>query len=158
TLLSAIGVTGVPLSEQCIAVLGAGSAGCGIANLLMAAMIEAGVDARTAARRFFMVDQDGLLLESMNSIAPFQQPFVQQRSAIASWPVENLNRVTLLDVVRNAKPTALIGVSGQPGSFSEAIIRAMARNNLRPVIFPLSNPTSRAEATPVDIEKWTEGR
>ena len=157
-LLSAIGVTGVPLAEQRIAIFGAGSAGCGIAGLLMAAMVEAGVDGKTAARRFFMVDQDGLLLEGMNAITTFQKTFVQDRSMVASWPLEQPGRVTLLDVVRNAKPTTLIGVSGQPGSFSEQVVRAMAENNPRPVIFPLSNPTSRAEATPSDIQRWSDGR
>jgi malate dehydrogenase (oxaloacetate-decarboxylating) len=157
TLLSAIGVTGVPLTEQRIAIFGAGSAGCGIANLLMAAMVEAGVDAKTAAKRFYLVDQDGLLVEGMNSITSFQKHFMQDRATVASWPLEQPGRVTLLDVVRNAKPTTLIGVSGQPGSFSEQIIRAMAECNRRPVIFPLSNPTSRAEATPTDIQRWSDG-
>ena len=158
TLLSAIEVTGVPLGKQRIAVFGAGSAGCGIAGLLMAAMIEAGVDAKEAARRFFMVDQDGLLVEGMNAIAGFQKPFLQDRAIATSWALEQPGRVGLLDVVRNAKPTTLIGVSGQPGSFSEQICRGMAEFNQRPVIFPLSNPTSRAEATPKDIERWTGGR
>jgi malate dehydrogenase (oxaloacetate-decarboxylating) len=157
-LLAAIGVTGVPLTEQRIAIFGAGSAGCGIAGLLMAAMVEAGVDAKTAARRFFMIDQDGLLLEGMNAITTFQKTFVQDRSMVASWPLEQPGRVTLLDVVRNARPTTLIGVSGQPGSFSEQVVRAMAENNRRPVIFPLSNPTSRAEATPSDVQRWSDGR
>jgi len=158
TLLSAIGVTGVPLTEQRIAIFGAGGAGCGIAGLLMAAMIEAGVDPKTAASRFYMVDQGGLLVEGMNAIVSFQKPFLQDRAKVAAWPVEHPGRVTLLDVVRNAKPTTLIGVSGQPGSFSEQIVRAMAEINRRPVIFPLSNPTSRAEATPDDIQRWTDGR
>jgi malate dehydrogenase (oxaloacetate-decarboxylating) len=83
---------------------------------------------------------------------------LQDRAKIAAWPIENPGRVTLLDVVRNARPTTLIGVSGQPGAFSEQIIRAMAATNPRPVIFPLSNPTSRAEATPDDIQRWSEGR
>src|SRR3954452_1222459 len=158
TLLSAIGVTGVPLAEQRIAIFGAGSAGCGIAVLLMAAMIEAGVDAKTAVGRFYMVDQDGLLVEGMNAIASFQKPFLQDRAKVTAWPLEQPGRVTLLNVVRNANPTTLIGVSGQPGSFSEQIVRTMAEINRRPVIFPLSNPTSRAEATPDDIQRWTEGR
>jgi malate dehydrogenase (oxaloacetate-decarboxylating) len=145
------------LTEQRIAIFGAGSAGCGIAGLLRAAMMEAGLGEREAARRFFMVDQDGLLVEGMNSIAPFQAPFVQERT-VASWPLDHPGRVTLHDVVRNARPTTLIGVSGQPGAFSEDIVRAMAAINRRPVIFPLSNPTSRAEAVPTDIEKWSEGR
>ena len=105
-----------------------------------------------------MVDQDGLLVDGMNAIASFQKPFVQDRAKVASWPIEQPGRVTLLDVVRNAKPTTLIGVSGQPGSFSEPIVRAMAEINRRPVIFPLSNPTSRAEATPDDIQRWSDGR
>ena len=158
TLLSAINVTGVPLAQQRIAVLGAGSAGCGIASLLLKLIVEAGLSEAEAARQFFMVDRDGLLVEGMAGLAPFQRPFQQQRAAIANWPLDHPDKVALLDVVRNARPTVLIGVSGQPGAFSEAVVRAMARNNRRPVIFSLSNPTSRAEATPEDIEEWTEGR
>ena len=159
TLLSAITVTGVPLTEQRVAIFGAGSAGCGIAGLMKAAMVESGLDAKTAASRFYMVDQDGLLVEGMNAITGFQKPFLQDRSVAASWPIEQQSgRVTLLDVVRNAKPTTLIGVSGQPGTLSKQIVRAMAENNRRPVIFPLSNPTSRAEATPSDIQRWSHGR
>ena len=148
----------MPLAEQRIAIFGAGSAGCGIAGLLMAAMVEAGISRADAAKRFFMVDQDGLLLEGMNSIVGFQRPFLQPRSLVAEWPLENPARVGLLDVVRHARPTTLIGVSGQPGAFSEQIVRTMAENNRRPVIFPLSNPTSRAEATPADVERWSDGR
>ena len=158
TLLSAIAVTGVPLTEQRIAIVGAGSAGCGIASLLLAAMVEAGLSAKEAARRFYMVDMDGLLVEGMNSIVPFQKPFVRERSVAASWTLDHPGRVLLADVMRNAKPTTLIGVSGQPGAFSEPIVRLMAEINRRPVIFPLSNPTSRAEAAPQDLERWSEGR
>ncbi|WP_076858858.1 NAD-dependent malic enzyme [Bradyrhizobium mercantei] len=157
-LLSAINVTGVPLTEQRVAVLGAGSAGCGIASLIRAAMVDAGLPESEAAKRFFMVDRDGLLLEGMSGLAPFQLPFVQSKQAIAGWQLSHPDKIALLDVVRNAKPTVLIGVSGQAGAFSEPIVRAMAECNKRPVIFPLSNPTSREEATPVDIEAWTEGR
>ncbi len=105
-----------------------------------------------------MVDRDGLLLEGMSGLAPFQLPFLQTRQAIAGWQLTHPDKIGLLDVVRNAHPTVLIGVSGQAGAFSEPVVRAMAECNKRPVIFPLSNPTSRAEATPVDIEAWTEGR
>src|SRR4029078_5734128 len=104
-LLSAIAVTGVPLIEQRIAILGAGSAGCGIASLLMAAMIEAGLNAKDAAKRFYMGDQDGLLVDGMNALTAFQRPFVQDLSVTASWPLEQPGRVTLHDVVRNAKPS-----------------------------------------------------
>ncbi|WP_407151486.1 NAD-dependent malic enzyme [Bradyrhizobium sp. ORS 86] len=157
-LLAAINVTGVPLTEQRVAVLGAGSAGCGIAGLIRAAMRDAGLSESEAATRFFMVDRDGLLLEGMSGLASFQLPFVQKTQAIAGWTLTHPDKIGLLDVVRNARPTVLIGVSGQAGAFSEPIVRAMAEINQRPVIFPLSNPTSRAEATPSDIETWTEGR
>ncbi|MGF6239697.1 MULTISPECIES: NAD-dependent malic enzyme [Paraburkholderia] len=158
TLLSAINVTGVPLTEQRIAVMGAGSAGCGIASLIRKAMTDAGLADSEAGKRFFMVDRDGLLVDGMDGIASFQQPFLQDKAAIAGWTLDHPDRVALLDVVRNAKPTVLIGVSGQAGAFSEPVVRAMAEHNKRPVIFPLSNPTSRAEATPTDLEAWSEGR
>ncbi len=158
TLLSAINITGVELGEQRVAVLGAGSAGCGIASLLLKMMVEAGVPENVAAARFFMIDRDGLLVDGMRAIEPFQLPFVQKRAAIEGWTFEHPDKIALLDVVRNAKPTVLIGVSGQPGGFCEAVVRAMAEHNRRPVIFPLSNPTSRAEATPADLDAWTEGR
>ncbi len=157
-LLAAINVTGVPMQEQRIAILGGGSAGCGIASLLMAAMIDAGLDPQDAARRFYLVDKDGLLIEGMSDIAPFQEPFLQPRSALAKWNSGNPNKVSLLDVIYNAKPTALIGVSAQAGAFTESVVRAMAKHNKRPIIFPLSNPVSCAEATPADIERWSDGR
>ena len=158
TLLAAVNVTGVPLTEQRIAVMGAGSAGCGIASLIRKAMTDAGLSDSEAGKRFFMVDRDGLLVDGMDGIASFQQPFLQDKAAIANWKLDHPGRVALLDVVRNAKPTVLIGVSGQAGAFSEPVVRAMAEINKRPVIFPLSNPTSRAEATPEDLQAWTDGR
>jgi malate dehydrogenase (oxaloacetate-decarboxylating) len=148
----------VPLTEQRVAVLGAGSEGCGIAGLIRAAMCDAGLPESEAASRFLMVDRDGLLIEGMTGLAPFQLPFVQKKQAVESWKLSHPDKVGLLDVVRNARSTVLIGVSGQAGAFSEPVIRAMAETNKRPVIFPLSNPTSREEATPADIESWTEGR
>jgi malate dehydrogenase (oxaloacetate-decarboxylating) len=158
TLLSAINVTGVPLVQQRIAVMGAGSAGCGIASLIRKAMTDAGLSDSDAGKRFFMVDRDGLIVDGMDGIASFQRPFVQDKSAVADWKLDHPDKISLLDVVRNAKPTVLIGVSGQAGAFSEPVVRAMAEHNKRPVIFPLSNPTSRAEATPIDLEAWSEGR
>jgi malate dehydrogenase (oxaloacetate-decarboxylating) len=158
TLLSAINITGVPLAEQRIAILGAGSAGSGIANLLHAAMIDTGLSAKDAARRFYLVDRDGLLIEGMDGIAPFQAQFVQPRAGLASWSIGRNDRISLLEVIYNAKPTALIGVSGQAGAFNQSVVRAMAKHNERPIIFPLSNPITHAEAAPADIERWSEGR
>ncbi len=158
TLLAAIKVTGVPLTRQRIAILGAGTAGCGIASLLLKAIIDAGVPESEARRQFYAVDRDGLLVEGMADIQSFQLPFVQPRTAIAGWKLRQPDRIGLLDVVSNARPTTLIGVSGQPATFTEEIVRAMAANVARPVIFPLSNPTSRSEATPQDLMAWTDER
>lgn len=151
-------VTGIRMADQRIAILGAGSAGCGIAQLIRTAMMDGGLSESEAARRFFMVDRDGLLVQGMPDLTPFQEPFLQERSAVSGWTLEHPDKISLLDVVTNAKPTVLIGVSGQGGAFSEQVVRAMAKHNERPVIFPLSNPTSRAEATPEDLETWTQGK
>jgi malate dehydrogenase (oxaloacetate-decarboxylating) len=157
-LLSAIDVTGVSLTEQCIALFGAGSAGIGIATLLLTAMKNAGLSEAQARRRFYAVDKDGLLIEDMPGMRPAQKPFALSYSSITNWDLENEGHISLLDVARNARPTTLIAVSGQAGAFTEKTIRAMAASVERPVIFPLSNPTSRCEATPEDLMKWTEGR
>jgi malate dehydrogenase (oxaloacetate-decarboxylating) len=158
TLLSAINVTGTPLTEQRIAVFGAGSAGTGVCALLLRAMKEAGLSEAEARGRFYLVDRDGLLLEGMNHLQPFQEPFVQKRADVAQWSLATPERIGLNDVVINAHPTVLIGTSGQAHAFHEAVVRAMADRVRRPVIFPLSNPTDRAEATPHDLLEWTEGR
>jgi malate dehydrogenase (oxaloacetate-decarboxylating) len=155
-LLSAINITGVPLAGQRIAVVGAGSAGCGISRLLMAAMIEGGLSPEEARACFYLVDRDGLLVQGQSGILLFQQPFAQDRARIAAWHVEG--KIGLAEVVAHARPTVLIGVSGQGGAFTEPVIGEMARHVDRPVIFPLSNPTSRSEATPADLIAWTGGR
>jgi malate dehydrogenase (oxaloacetate-decarboxylating) len=158
TLLAAVKVTGLPLTEQRIVIVGAGSAGCGIAALLLHVMVDAGLSEREARSRFYAIDRDGLLVEGMKEILDFQAPFVQKADAVAGWPRERPDKIGLLDVVRNAKPTVLIGVSAQGGMFSETVIRAMADGVERPIVFPLSNPTSCAEAAPQDVMTWTEGR
>jgi malate dehydrogenase (oxaloacetate-decarboxylating) len=158
TLLSAINVTGVPLGDQRIAVLGAGSAGTGICALLKRAMVEAGLSEREARGRFYLVDRPGLLIDGMADLQVFQAPFAQSRDRVASWTLQSPDWIGLADVVANAQPTVLIGSSGQPGAFSQAIVQSMAKHVRRPVIFPLSNPTDRAEATPQDLDDWTQGR
>jgi len=158
TILSAINVTGLPLSGQRVAVLGAGSAGTGICALLLRAMIEGGLSEQEARSRFYLVDRDGLLVEGMKGLQPFQAPFVQNRERLAAWKLPSSGPIGLADVVANAHPTVLIGTSGQAHAFSETAVRAMAANTPRPVIFPLSNPTERSEATPADLLAWTDGR
>ena len=157
-LLSAINVTGVPLSEQRIAVLGAGSAGTGICKLLLRAMIDGGLPEAEAHSRFFLVDREGLLVDGMKDLQSFQAPFTQARARIANWTLKSSGSIGLADVVANAHPTVLIGTSGQACAFSEDVVRTMAQHAHRPVIFPLSNPTERCEATPDDLCAWTEGR
>ena len=157
-ILSAAGVTGVALKDQRIAVLGAGSAGLGISSLLLRAMMAEGLTEREGKQRFFLVDRDGLLVEGMPGLQPFQKAFAQPRSTVADWRLGSPDRIDLLDVVRNARPTVLIGVSGQPGGFPEAVVRSMAEFVERPIIFPLSNPTSRSEAAPQDLLDWSNGR
>ncbi|MBV8209960.1 MAG: NAD-dependent malic enzyme [Burkholderiaceae bacterium] len=158
TLLAAIGVTGVPLTQQRIALLGAGSAGSGIAALLLHAMIDGGLGQDEARGRFFAVDRHGLLVEGMPGITPAQAPFVRRRRDVAGWRLQNPDEIGLLDVVSNAKPTVLIGTSAQSGAFTENVVREMAKHVDRPVIFPLSNPTWLSEATPEQLAGWTEGR
>ena len=158
TLFAAVKVTGRPLVEQRIALLGAGSAGCGIAAILLEAMLAQGLDETEARSRFYAVDMEGLLVEGMNDIRPAQEKFVQRRAAVADWTLETPGHIGLADVVNNAKITTLIGVSGQAGAFTEAIVRKMAEHTERPIIFPLSNPTSRSEATPQDLLAWTNGQ
>src|SRR5271168_5340373 len=158
TMLAAINVNGIPLTEQRIAVLGAGSAGCGIASLLLQAMTDAGLSAQEAKQRFFVLNSRGLLVDGMPDISEAQRPFAQPASVVSSWKLRDPGNIDLPQVVVNAQPTALIGVSGQPGAFTEAIVREMARHVERPVIMPLSNPVSRSEATPAQLMEWTGGR
>ncbi len=158
TLLSAINVTGAPLDQQRVAVLGAGSAGTGICALLSRAMIEAGASKAQVRSQFYLVDRDGLLVEGIPGLQSFQVPFAQPRDAVAGWTLQSPSRIGLSDVVANVHPTVLIGTSGQAQAFSEQAIRAMASHVARPIIFPLSNPTERSEATPQDLSTWTDGR
>ncbi len=157
-LLSAINVTGVPLKEQRIAVLGAGSAGTGISALLLRAMVETGMPEAEAKSRFYLIDRDGLLVEGTPNMQPFQADFAQPATRIAGWAKSSKGHIGLAEVVRNVRPTVLIGTSSQAGAFSEAIIREMVGYVERPIIFPLSNPTSRSEAMAADLMAWTEGR
>lgn len=158
TLLAAINVTGIPLTGQRVALLGAGSAGCGIVSLVLRAMIEAGASEAEARSRFYAIDRDGLLVDGMPGITSWQRPFVQSQAAVANWKTQSPGKIGLFDVVANAHPTVLIGVSGQFGAFTEQAIRLMAQHVEKPVIFPLSNPTSRSEATLEQLVTWTDGR
>ena len=163
TLLAAVKVTGVPLTEQRFVVFGFGSAGLGIAELLRKALVGDGLSDAEARARFYAVDKDGLMVEGMSGLNREQAGFARAGSEVEGWR-RGENGIGLLEVVERARPTVLIGVSGQVGAFSEEVVRAMVRGleqdgrAARPVILPLSNPTSRCEAAPADVMRWTEGR
>ncbi|KTD62458.1 NAD-dependent malic enzyme [Legionella shakespearei] len=156
-IVAATKVSGVPLKDQRIALLGAGSAGCGISEQLVHAMMNQGLSEREARSRFYLVDRQGLLHNGMNNLLPFQKGLAQEKDSLINWKLEHPDTISLLDVVNNAQPTILLGVSGQPNQFNETIVKTMASYCETPIIFPLSNPTSRAEAIPADLLKWTNG-
>ena len=158
TLLAAVNATGAPLSQQTIAMYGTGAAGAGIANLLLSAMQEEGLSREQALKRIYVFNRYGLVIEGGRGIKEGQKPFARARADVESWQLSGAKDISLLDVVRNAKVTILAGVSAQASAFTEEIVREMARHVERPIIFPLSNPTSCAEATPADLLHWTEGR
>lgn len=157
SLIAASRAAGKLLKDQKIVFLGSGSAGCGIAEQIVAQMVAEGLTDEAARERVFMVDRFGLITDNQPNILDFQKKLAQKTAAVAAWTRE-IDTISLLDVVQNVKPTVLIGVSGQPGLFTEEIVRTMGQHCERPIIFPLSNPTSRAEAVPADIMQWTEGR
>ncbi len=156
SLIAACHAAGSKLSDQRITFLGAGSAGCGIAEAIIAQMVSEGLPDKKARSQVYMVDRWGLLQEGMQNLLDFQKRLVQLDVNTQDWESDEAG-FSLLDVVKNAKPTVLIGVSGAPGLFSKEVIQAMHNSCERPIIFPLSNPTSRVEATPNDIIRWTDG-
>ena len=157
TVVSAINITGVPLEQQKIVVVGFGSAGIGITNLLAQFMEDRGLSPEQARSRFYGVDRYGLVTEEMKDLRPEQRAYARKNQEVKGWTQSN-GEIGLLEVIRRVKPSVLIGVSGQAGAFTEPAVREMAKHTPRPVIFPLSNPTSRSEAAPQDLMDWTEGR
>ncbi|HEY1159980.1 MAG TPA: NAD-dependent malic enzyme [Terracidiphilus sp.] len=158
TLLAAVNATGVPLKDQTVALFGSGSAGIGIANLLLTAMQEEGLTEAQARSRIYAFNRFGLLVEGARGIRDTQLPLVRKRADVEGWQLSGGQDISLLDAVRNARITALVGTSTQPGAFTEEIIREITSHTPRPIVFPLSNPTSCAEATPADLLHWTDAR
>jgi malate dehydrogenase (oxaloacetate-decarboxylating) len=156
TILAACRVTGLRLSEMKVVFVGAGSAGCGIAEMLIQQMVSEGLSEQDARQQMFMVDRFGLVTEGMQGLRDFQQKLEQKQSDLASWNYSG-EYPSLLDVVNCAKPSILIGVSGQPGLFTEQVVRAMRQHCQQPIIFPLSNPSRQVEARPEQVIEWTEG-
>jgi malate dehydrogenase (oxaloacetate-decarboxylating) len=150
---AAVSGTGRQLADQQFCIVGAGSAGTGIADMLVEALRAEGVDA--PREKLWLLDRHGLLHDGRDDLEPYQAPLAHPRSHIGDWPDGQL---PIDEVIRRSGATVLIGVSGQPGLFPEPVITALLDNTDRPVVMPLSNPTSRIEATPADIIRWTDGR
>ena len=156
-LLAAIDSNGSHLDQQRIIVYGAGTAGSGIANQVFQAMTKHyGINQAHALKQFWLIDRQGLLLSDMQDLTPAQATFARTRQEVATWKM-NASGISLEETVKHVKPTILIGCSAVAGAFSETIIKSMAAHCKNPIIFPLSNPTERAEATPSDIFTWTQG-
>ena len=157
-ILGAVKVTGKSLKDQQIAMFGAGSAGIGVADGLRAAMKSEGLSEEDARSRFWFVDRDGLLHSGRKDLSPEQSSYAQPDERVSGWTRTSNGHVGLADVIGNIEATILIGLSTAGGAFKEAIVREMARKVERPIIFPLSNPTTKSEATADDLIRWTEGR
>lgn len=157
TLLAACRTKDVKLSDQKVAFVGAGSAGCGIAEQIIKQMTSEGISAEQARSQIFMVDRFGLLSEGIDGLRDFQEVLVQPKNILSSWSIDG-DYASLVEVMNNAQPDILIGVSGQAGLFTEEVIKAMKSHCDMPIIFPLSNPSRQVEATPEQVISWTEGK
>lgn len=158
-IFSAIRVSRRRLSDQKIVMLGAGSAGIGVADALREAMVADGLTESEARLRFWLINSGGLLHSERTDLSEEQRRYAQPADRLAGFPrtLED-HRIGLADVIRKIDASVLIGLSTLPGAFTESIVREMARKCERPIILPLSNPTSKSEAVPEDLLRWTDGR
>ena len=157
-VFSAIRAAGTRLRDQRVVIYGAGTAGLGIADMMREQMIRDGLSPQEATSRFYPMGSQGLMVDDMPDLLDFQQPYARPRSEVDGWAATAADRIDLGTVVAKVRPTILIGTSTHAGAFSEAIVKAMAAHTERPIILPLSNPTSKAEALPKDLIEWTDGK
>ncbi len=156
--LGAVKVTGKSLKDQQIVMLGAGSAGIGVADGLREAMKGEGLSEQEARSHFWVVDSGGLLHSGRKDLSPEQSVYARPEDRVSGWPRTSNSQIGLADVIGKIEATILIGLSTVGGAFTEAVVREMARKVKRPIIFPLSNPTSKSEAKADDLIRWTDGR
>lgn len=156
TLLAACHANHSELKNHRIVFIGGGSAGCGIATQIVAHMVKEGLTEAQALSRIYLFTHQGLLTAEMDHLLDFQRKFARDPNEVTDWSGAG-EAIGLLSLVRESKPTILIGVSGQAGLMTEEVIKAMYANCRKPIVLPLSNPTSHAEAFPEDIIRWTEG-
>ncbi|NKD39306.1 NAD-dependent malic enzyme [Enterococcus casseliflavus] len=153
-IFGALDITGEKLTDQIYLCYGGGSAGAGIASRVHAEMVSEGLSEEEAYNHFFMVDKQGLLFDDMSDLTPAQKPFAKKRADFA-----NAGDMTqLINVIKVAKPTILVGTSTNAGAFTKEVVGAMCENTARPVIFPISNPTKKLEATAEQVIEWSDGK
>jgi malate dehydrogenase (oxaloacetate-decarboxylating) len=157
-LLSALRITGGALRDQRVVFAGAGASAQGISDLLVTALMEDGLSRDEAVRRIWTTDSRGLVTRDRAGLEEFKTTYARPSEETAGYACRDRSRITLAETIVNAKPTMLIGSSATPGIFDEQVVRAMAKVNARPIIFPLSNPTSKTECAPEDAFRWSEGR
>jgi malate dehydrogenase (oxaloacetate-decarboxylating) len=155
--LAAVKVSGVPMRDQKLVVFGAGTAGVGIADQLRDAMIRDGASQQDATAQVWLIDKQGLLTDDMADLRDYQRPYARKAAEVKGWGA-NGGPISLLDTVRNAAPTILLGTSTVHGAFTRDVVETMSGGTGRPIIFPISNPTSRIEAMPADIIAWSKGK
>jgi len=157
-LYGAMRITRQAMRDQRIVIAGAGASAQGISDLIVSAFMEEGLTRDEAVRRIWTTDSKGLVTDDRPNLEDFKATYARPAAEVASYACKDRSRITLAETIANAKPTILIGTSGTPGTFTEEVVRAMAKINQRPVIFPLSNPTSKSECTPEQAIRWSEGR
>ena len=153
-IFGAMDITGEKLTDQVYLCYGGGSAGAGIADRVHAEMVAEGLPPEEAYKRFFMIDKQGLLFDDMEDLTPAQKPFAKKRSDFEGKG----DMTSLLEVIKTVKPTILVGTSTNPGAFTKEVVEAMCENTERPVIFPISNPTKKLEATAQQVIEWSDGK
>jgi malate dehydrogenase (oxaloacetate-decarboxylating) len=149
-------VAGRPLSQQQVVMLGAGSAGIGVLDMIRRQMVNEGLSEQAASERIWVLDVEGLLTEDRTDLSDAQRGFAQPAGRVAGWGLSGPAR--LADVIHHVDVGVLLGLSTAAGAFTEPVVRELAGKADRPIIFPLSNPTSRAEAHPAELDRWTDGR
>jgi malate dehydrogenase (oxaloacetate-decarboxylating) len=157
-LLSAVKVSNIPLTEQRIVIFGAGSAGMGIADQIASALLRSGLSSTQVYEHFWLVDRNGLLLNTMTELTPCQAPYARDPKEVEHLPRNAQGQIELLTVIKHVQPHVLIGCSTVFGAFDQTLVQTMASFCERPIIFPMSNPTERAEADPKDLLAWTQGK
>jgi malate dehydrogenase (oxaloacetate-decarboxylating) len=157
-VIGASHVAGQGINDHQVVFVGAGSAAIGVADYLRIAMVAAGLSEKEAFAHFWIIDKDGLLDSGRRDLSSEQKIYARDANEVSAWPRNAHNQIGLAEVLDQINATVLIGLSTVKGAFTEAIVRKMAQKTERPIIFPLSNPTSHSEAEPADLIAWTEGR